>query len=495
MHGKRHGITVGPGRGVMGLLAPLLACGVCLAQDATPITTQTAEEPVAEPQPAEKQAEPRPRPAKPYLSKAWGARLETEPPAYVKTLDHFGLPGLEEMDWLEFGLQHRTRFERRDDDYRRPRLDSDNQFLLRSRAYLGVREILDPLRFAIEFQDSRQFHSRYPEIGRDVDEAELLQMFLELYFEDALGKGYPLRFQFGRMSFDYVDRRTIERSRWGNTTGAFDGFRVQLGQPSADWQVDFLAAQPAEGFMRQIDHGDDERWLFGLVGAWRRWHRYVTFEPYWFILDEDRKLRTSTDRTIHTMGLHVFGPIGNTGFDYDVDNAFQFGNDGERRHCAYAMYSELGYTFVHDWKPRLSFSTFYASGDRDPDDGSSKRFDRVFGSGHVWSTSDYFSWQNVISPRLRLELTPFDKLRFDTSYGGFWLASDSDAWVIPGRRDRAGRSGSFVGHEIDVRLRYRIDPRAEIEIGYSHFMPGGFVRHTGPADDSDFFYIQTTLQF
>lgn len=454
-----------------------------------------AAEPASAPasQPAEEQVKPSPAPAKPYLSKAWGARPESEPPSYVKTLDKLGLPGLEDLNWLEFGLQHRTRFERRDDDYRRPRLDSDNQFLLRSRTYLGIREIIDPLRFGLEFQDSRQFHSRYPDNGRDIDEAEIVQMFLELYFEDALGKGYPLRFQFGRMSFDYVDRRLVGRQRWGNTTNAYDGFRLQLGKPTADWQLDFLAVQPVERFMRQFNHGDDERWLFGLVGAWRRWHRYITLEPYWFILDENRKLPTSADRTIHTMGLHVFGPIGDTGFDYDLNNTFQFGDDGERRHCAYAMYGEVGYTFAHEWKPRLSFSTYYGSGDRNPDDGASQRFDRMFGPGHPWSMTDCFHWQNVICPKVRLEFAPLDKLRLDTAYGGYWLASDSDSWVIPGRRDRTGQSGSFVGHEIDVRMRYKIDPRIELEVGYSHFMPGAFVRNTGPADDSDFFYVATTF--
>ncbi len=443
--------------------------------------------------PLEKQ-EDQSKKSAPYKSKAWGARLETEPPGYVKTLDQFGIAGLEDLDWLEFGLEHRTRFEYRS-DYRRPNLEDDEQFLLRSRVYLGIRNILDPLRLVIEFQDSRQFYSDFPERNRDVDEADFLQAFGELYFKDALGEGHPVQFRAGRMSLEYIDRRLVARNRWRNTTNAFDGFRLRLGRPSTDWQFDIFAVQPVERRMTARDHPDEERWFYGLVGAWRPWSQYITLEPYYFVLDEDRKDPDRGDREIHTLGLHAFGPIGDTSFDYDFDTAFQFGEDGRRRQRAFAVYGEAGYTFPHAWKPRVSASVAYASGDRDPDDGLSERFDRLFQTGHSYSTSDLFSGQNIISPKIRLTLRPTSKLRLDTSYGAYWLASDSDAWVIPGRRDPNGDSGDFVGQEVELRVRYKLDPRMELEVGYSHFFPGPFVENTGPADDADLFYVQTTLHF
>lgn len=454
-------------------------------------------------QPVPAKEEPTPPPEKkddqsiksvPYKSKAWGVRLETEPPGYVKTLDRFCIAGLEDLDWLEFGLEHRTRFEYRS-DYRRPNLLDDEQFLLRSRVYIGVRDILDPLRFAVEFQDSRQFHSDFPGRNRDVDEAEFIQAFAELYFKDALGAGYPIQFRAGRMSLEYVDRRLVARNRWRNTTNSFDGFRLRLGEPSADWQFDVFAAQPVERCLASPDRPDEERWFYGLTGAWRRWSQHITLEPYYFVLDEDRKDRDHPDREIHTVGLHAFGPMGRTQLDYDFDTAFQFGDDGERRQRAFALRGEVGYTLQHAWRPRVSTSFAFASGDRDPDDGLSERFDRLFQATHCPSTSDLFSWQNIISPKIRLTLRPTSKLRLDTSYGAYWLASDSDAWVIPGRRDSSGNSGDFVGQEVELRMRYRIDPRVKLEVGYSHLFPGAFFRNTGRADDGDLFYVQTTVRF
>lgn len=427
-------------------------------------------------------------------SRAWGTRLESEPPGYVTTLDRSGMLTFKDVDWLDFGLEQRTRYEYRS-DLRRPDLTDDQQFLLRTRMYLGVHDIVDPFRFAIEVQDARQFNSEYGDSSRDVNQADVLQAFAELYFEDALGEGYPLQFRAGRMTLEYVDRRLVGRNRWRNTVNAFDGFRLRMGQPTSDWQVDVFAVQPVESLMSRPDRPDEERWLYGVVGAWRGWSDRTTIEPYYFVLDEDRKNSANADREIHTLGFHLFGPIGKTRFDYDMDAAFQFGDDGARRHRAFAAYGELGYTFAHPWKPRLAFAALYATGDRNPDDNTTERFDRLFEVTHPYSTTDLFAWQNAISPKLLLALRPSKTLTVDTSYGAYWLASDADAWPIAGLRDSDGRSGDFIGQELELRVRCQLDRRVELEAGYAHFFPGAFVRNTSDADDGDLFYVQTTIHF
>lgn len=456
---------------------------------ATPSTRSASGEPAASSQPASGQPAPR-EPI--YRSKAWAANVESEPPSYVRPLGERGWPGVESYRWLDLGVEHRTRWEYRDDDLRRPVLLDDNQFLLRSRAYLGVREIVDPFRVAVEFQDSRQFNTQFADSNRDINENDILQLFGELYFKDALGKDYPASFRAGRMTLEYLDRRLLRRNRWRNTTDAFDGMRLQLGQPSADWQFDVIAAMPVEIRLRQMDRSDEERWFYGLVGAWRPWRRWITLEPYYFILDEDRKDPAALDRTIHTMGLHVFGPLGTRGFDYSIDAAFQFGESGGQHQRAFAEYAEVGYAIDAPGKPRVAVSMAYASGDGDPDDNVSGRFDKLFGAGHPWSSTDYFTWQNMVSPKGRFEFRPIESMRLAASYGGYWLAADSDAWVVPGRRDSTGTSGSFIGHELELIARWELDALTDVEIGYSHFMPGHFVGNTGLTDDSDFLYVQVT---
>lgn len=467
-----------------------------------PTTSRPAGQPVqegAENQQSDKAASEEPSKKEPskkvvhFKSKAFGTSSDGERPRYVKSLDK---AGLKDMDWLDFGLEHRARYELRDDDYRRPEFQTDEPFHLRSRGYLGVKKILDPFRFVLEFSDGRLLNSKYPDNPSDADENEIYQLHGRLYFKDMLGPGQPISLDFGRMVLEYVGRRLVHRSGWRNATHSFDGFRLRLGEETSDWQFDFFAVQPVERLVRKPDRGDEERWFYGLVGSWRKWSKIITLEPYYFILSEQRKNRAVNDRELHTLGFRGFGPIGDTGFDYDFDNAYQFGKDGDLIHRAFGCAGELGYTFKHKWTPRISSVTSYASGDRNPNDRYNNRFDNMFGSNHsLVSMTDLFTWRNLILTKLRLEMTPLKNVRFDTAYGGYWLASDSDAWVIPGRRDRSGRSGDCIGSEWDARIRYKFDPRAELEVAYSHFFPGNFVKNTGPAKGSDFFYVAMTLQF
>ena len=428
---------------------------------------------------------------------AAGTRRDTEPPSYVRPLSESGLAGTEDLDWLLFGLEHRTRFEMRDDNYRRGLAD-DERFLMRSRVYFGIREILDPFRFAIEFQDSRQFGTELPELTRDANEADFLQAYGELFFADALGKGQPIRFQAGRMAIDYIDRRLVSRNRFRNTTNAFDGFRLKVGEPSSPWEVAFFAVQPVQRQVLSADHPDEERWFYGLTGAWRKWSSVITLEPYWFILDEDRKSRTRADRELHTMGLHGYGPIGDTGFDYDFDVAFQFGENGQRDIRAFASYGEVGYTFDHPWKPRLAVSTAYASGDRTPGDSLDERFDSLFGSSKtMYSFMNLFPFRNLIQPALWLQFRPTSKTKVAAIYRANWLASDSDSFIRAGLRDPSGDSGDFVGQEIDLQIQHQFTDHVGMEAGYAHFFPGPFTSNVGGSfiDDADFFYLQMVFRF
>ncbi|MCX7677153.1 MAG: alginate export family protein, partial [Alteraurantiacibacter sp.] len=152
----------------------------------------------------------------------------------------------------------------------------------------------------------------------------------------------------------------------------------------------------------------------------------------------------------------------------------------------------FGRTFDSGWKPRLSGVLGYASGDRDPTDDVQQRFDRLFGSSRPWSRNLYFTWQNVITPQARLEFQPHEKLRIDGDYSAFWLASPTDWWVAAHRRDPSGQSGTFVGQELDVRLRHALTRRLDLTLGYAHFIPGEFTKKTGRGDDTDFLYVEVT---
>jgi hypothetical protein len=428
---------------------------------------------------------------------SYGTLRESDPPKYVRSLNKTGIDAFKNIDWLDVGLDYRFRYERRDDDFRRPRDGLDEPILLRTRAYLGLKEILDPFRFVIEFEDSRRYNSQYVRDDRDVNEFELIQTFGELYFKDALGQddlgqNRPLRIRGGRMAFEVLDRRLIARNEWRNTTNNFQGFRIMMGEDRNDWGVDLLALQPIERLKYEFDRPNAEQWFFGAIGHWRKWSDIVTLEPYYLGLKQDGKAG-NIDRAIHSTALRAYGFIGDTGFNYDFDIVYQFGRNGTEQHEAFGFTSEVGYTFHHPWKPRLSAFYGYGSGDHDPNDNKNQHFERFFGFARPWSNNDYFSWENLATPKIRLEFQPLKDLRIDTGYSWYWLASDKDQWANAKLRDPTGRSGDFIGHEFDIRVRYKLTSRIDSNIGYAHFLPGEFPKHFQRKDDSDFFYVELLI--
>ncbi len=463
-----------------------------------------------------------------YYRKTLGYRSEPEsdPPAYVRSVSKTQLAKFRDIDWLDVGLEHRTRFEYRENDYRPVptgttsstdyRQSPDSLWLLRTRAYLGVKDILDPLRFAVEFQDSRSYNGLYERNVSDVNEFELIQGYAELYFNDLLGHDRPLSIRAGRQHLELLDRRLIGNNQFRNTTNNFEGFRIRFGKPQNDWDLDTFAFQPIERRKYNFDRPDEHTWIYGGVFSWRRWSDYVTIQPYFLGRkvngDPFNKAKANqiNDRDIYAPGLRVYGVLGDSGFDVDTDINKQFGRFGTtdkntgkqvmQQHDAIAYTLELGYSFDHEWKPRASLYYGYGSGDKSGADNINQRFDTFYGFNQPWSRNDYFSWDNIHAPKARIEFVPYQNVRVDAGYNAYWLASEADAWNRANLKDPNGKSGSFLGHEFDIRLRQKLNPFVDWSISYARFEPGSFTRSfnntvNGPFTDraGNFFFFEVLL--
>ncbi|BCS35521.1 hypothetical protein TBR22_A47540 [Luteitalea sp. TBR-22] len=427
--------------------------------------------------------------------RGYGLRPEPEPPRYVRPADKTGVPGFEGLDWLDIGLELRSRYEHRVDDYRRPVSSVDDVVLWRTRLYLGVKKGLGPLRFAMELVDSRRSGGQFAPDEREVNLVEPIQAYAELYFASGAGKGRPVSIKAGRQAFEYLDRRLLARNEWRNTSNTFDGLRATVGKSSAAWQLDLLAVRPVRRLMSGLDDPDETQWLAGALLELRRWSRVAILQPYYLHLSQDvTRPGSRIDRDVPTIGLRSYGLIGRSGLDWDVDVAGQFGDDRPRRNRASAFVVEGGYSPRHAWKPRFSANYTYASGDRSPGDLSSNRFERLFGFARPFSASDYIQWENIQAQKARLEITPTPSLRIDTGLSAYWLASATDRWNVAGLRDPTGRSGTHMGNEFDVRVRFPVTARVGLNLGYAVFRPGGFTRSvSGRADTSHMPYAEVTL--
>ena len=485
--------------------------------------------------------------------KSYGTGKETEPPRYVKQANKTWLKDFDsflDTNWLDLGLEQRFRYEYRDNDFRRrdQRGDKrgsqtvDEPLLLRTHAYVGIKNILDPFRFALELQDSRQNLGGYvDEIEtRDTNDLHILQGYLELNFKetflgkDPLGNDRPIWIRAGRHAWEAGDRRLIARNEWRNTTNNFYGLRANIGDKKNDWQLELHAVNPVQRLRDADDKTDKSQEFYGAILNYRGWSDVVTFEPSYFLLKQDgdkvkfnangevQGAANKIDREIHTGVLRAYGVIPATQFDFDGSYNKQWGNVqrkvGDNKievdHDAHAYNIEIGYNVKHPWKPRVS--TFYgvASGDQrtglaNSDTTPMERFERLFGFARPWSNDDYIQMENIRTNKVRLEFDPkisfLDNVKVDTGFSWFRLDSATDQWNAGGRaEDRTGNSGRDLGKEYDLRVRFPFNQYASLNLGYAYFWGGDFIASPktfqnpdiggqNRSSKSEFFYAELTL--
>lgn len=440
-------------------------------------------------------------------SNSYATNPDSDPPRYVRRLSDIGVEAFKDINWLELGLESRMRYEHRHNDIRRIEGGNDDPFFLRNRAWIGIKDILDPFRFAVEFQDSRVYNNRFVTTDQERNEYDLINAYGELYFKKALGvddrgNDRPVRFRVGRFAYEATDRRFIARNEWRNTTNSFEGFRINVGREANDWEVDLFGMQPVRRLQTQFDRANNHLWTFGAIGTWRRWSDIVTIQPYYMgqmqSADPDGFTATNRlDREIHMPGFRAYGNVGSW-FDFDVSYNRQLGQTGPNRIEAQGYTIELGKTFDHAWKPRIGLFYGYASGDKNPNDNVDNRFDRFFGFARPWSADHYVIYENLKAPKIRFEFSPTQKLGFEMGYGGYWLASSTDRMfdILDGNisntikdpgfnRDRTGKSGDFGGHAFEGRIRYQATSRISTTLGYTHFTAGEFVKNRIAATSCD----------
>lgn len=447
---------------------------------------------------------------------SYGTKRETDPPRYVKSMDKMGFKAGAKLNWLDAGLDYRVRFEARHNDIRRPEsFNKDFPFLLRTRAYFGIKNALDPFRFALEVEDARRYNGNYALDNRDVNTFELIQGYGELHFKKGLGKDprgndRPIMIRGGRMTFEFLDRRLIGLNEWRNTTNNFLGIRTSLGKDDNDWQADILVLKPINRSIDKFDKVNKVQYFYGVIGHWRRWSQHITLEPYYLALTQVASSRNDNrPRNIQGVGLRAFGWVKNSGFNYDFSYIYQLGKDNtDVQQRAYMFTGEIGYTVKSSKaKPRISLFYGHVTGDKNPDDKVNNRFERYFGFARPWQSDDYIIPENVINPKVKVEFELFkNKLKIDGGYGFYWLASSTDRFnnFLAGNsfnRDKTGSSGRFMGHGLDMRARFKPTPFMDANIGYCHFTNENFVRNRQVAanstfsKNSDFAYIEVMFNF
>jgi hypothetical protein len=425
---------------------------------------------------------------------------------YLKTATH--LP-----DWIDLGLENRTRFESYDHPWRTNQVvgrgGTDAQLALRSRARVGLGGN-GPFRFLFEGQDARALSADEPGDFRNnttVNQFDILQLFGALSINNVGGSGLRTDLHIGRMTMDFGMRRYVARNDFRNTTNAFDGVHWQIGEGQT-WRFRAFLVEPVIRFEEQPDEQTKKSMFWGAYAESAHFP-WFNVNAYYFGLNDQQGAKV-IHRTLNTYGIRLFKAAAVSEFDYEFEGAIQTGQIGNVDHFAYNPNMEAGYTFNLPWTPRFLAQYVYSSGDRIPGAGQNGNFDILFGARRfdlnptgIWGP---FFRSNINSPGWRLILKPDDSLTLNLKQRFWYLANETAVFSGSGLVDPTGNSGNYLGHDIELRAQWAplwaMRQNMDFDFGYVHWFKGSYFDSpailaqlpAGGNKDSDYFYASVRVR-
>lgn len=396
---------------------------------------------------------------------------------------------------VDFGGQARLRFESFDQQNAGGIPGSDDWWLARVRLHADVRAGAH-LRAFVEgiyaYADGRDAGPR----PVDENEPDFLNLFAEAHGSAGCDANVGVR--VGRQELLFDKQRLVGPLDWANTRRTFDGVSAWLDRTT--WRLDGFVTRPVVVDRDGLDERNSD---VDFAGVWLAAKPWEGGKADAFVLyrrkEGARWLGVTDDESRWTVGAGANSPIAGTRLDWDAEAAVQFGTFGDDSILAGAATVELGWKpCVACFEPRLAIGLDWASGDDGPG-GELGTYDPLFPTGHM-----FFGWvdligrSNLLAGRLTLTAKPHAKLTLRADFHAFRRASDDDAVYNAAGGVLRAPSGSderAVGTELDLQVKWSIDPHTEVEVGGGRFFAGEFLEATGAHEDTDFLYASLTFTF
>jgi len=381
---------------------------------------------------------------------------------------------------------------------------NDDEFTL-YRALVHADLHLGPnVRFFVEgkgaFSDDRQLPGGNRTL--DVDELALQQMFFDV--KVPLADDHSVTFRLGRQEFLFGNQRLVSPLPWANTLRHWDG--VSVIYKGAGWKATgfYTHFVPVDKFDFNEPDAQTEFWGVYATGKFPCLEA-INLDLYYLGLSRENQVTfngTTGTEDRHTVGGRIWGKIGDTAFDYELEGAYQFGNFAQADISAYMVAAELGYSFTDvPTGPRVYIGFDYASGDDSPG-GDVETFNQLFPLGHKYlGYIDIIGRQNIVDLSYGVKFKPHKKFIVMFQQHFFWRAEKADGvYNAGGGLVRAGNAtfpgGSrYLGSEIDITVTYKHNAHLKLQAGYSHFFAKSFIGASGANSDIDFAYFQTIFNF
>src|SRR3989449_4716322 len=330
-----------------------------------------------------------------------------------------------------------------------------------------------------------------------VDEFDLMNGFADVMIP--VGQQASVTLRGGRQELIFGSQRLVGPGDFTQVPRSFEGGSA-IGQ-IASWTITPFWTQSVVIDKYRFNKSTSDLEFFGVFGTGPLHILPVTLDLYW--LDANNKTTTFNGTPgrehRHTLGGRVWGKIGATGLDFEVEGAAQFGTVGRGDIAASMFTTVLGYTLpVASLSPRVYVEFDYASGDDRPG-GNVGTFNPLYPNNHSYlGYIDYIGRQNIVVPNAGVSISPIQGLTLSLQQYFFWRASDRDAIYNKSGavlRPGTGTTARYVGAETDLLATYNFTRHLLGYAGYSHFFTGEFIDKTGKNKDSDFYYVAIQYTF
>jgi len=305
----------------------------------------------------------------------------------------------------------------------------------------------------------------------------------------------------GRMELVYGEERLIGGFNWSNIAQSFDGIKIR--HQKSMWTTDLFAVRKVITEYDQLNQWNDEDTLLGLYTTGKVTSHH-TLDLYYLFRDTGTAIAFGPHVGSGTLSESTIGFFFQgrelAGFDYGLESAYQFGNFGDQDISACALIIQIGYSLPFRYTPRIGLEYAFGSGDDDPVDDTRNTFDNLFPTNHkFYGYMDRASLQNLKDLRLSFSLVPASKVKVQTDIHFLRLAETTDSLYSAARKPlRTSDDPSIsdkVGTEFDLTAALPFGDHLSFLFGYSHFSAGDYLADTGPADNGEYFYMQTSLKF
>ena len=381
--------------------------------------------------------------------------------------------------------------------------ENDDGFLLTRALLYADLHVGDDFRVFVEGKTAFATDRALPGGERtiDVDSAAIQQAFVDVTLSRSDDAQVVLR--AGRQALQFGKQRLVSPLPWANTLRSWDGASLIL--LTDHWKTTAFYTQFAPVDRFDFNQADRQSEFFGVYAE----SKNPDGAPAQLDLYALGQLRdnapgggfngTQGNEDRYTLGARVSGFVPDTGLDYEIEGAYQFGRVGDGDVNAYALATQVGYAFPdRDGKPRVFVGFDYASGD-DEAGGDVETFNQLFPLGHAYLGSiDVIGRQNILAFSAGASVKATPEVTFTVAGFLFALADADDALYNAGGgivRPGGSADSRDVGGEIDLSINWKIDAHLSAQVGYSRFFAGDALGESGSDDDIDFTYFQLLFTF